>query len=745
LAHNGGSIFAELKRRNVYRVAIAYVIASWLFLQVLELIVSLAGAPDWIGKLFLGLLLLGLPIVLLLSWVYELTPEGIKREKDVERETSITPRTGSRLDKMIIGIFFVAVIWIVADRTILTPDASPQRTAEPAAHNEIVATEVIDKSVAVLPFMNMSEDKGAGHFSDGLADTVLHKLAQIDSLRVVARNSSFQFRGQNVDIREVAEKLNVATVLEGSVQAAGDKIRVTAQLIQAETGFHLWSGNFDRQLDDVFAIQDEIAEKVVSALQVSLGDEDVARLAQRNTDSVEAFREYSLALREMDEFSFESLPRAMEHLDKALNIDPGYAIAWASKGLTYRLMAWVGLITSDQFAAAGRPAVEKALELDPEQPLALAVLGQMENMAGNTDEARRLLEKAVALAPGNAAILNIYSFFERDHLNIDKALESALKALELDPLSITSHQEVAMLLQRLDRDEEVLELAARMQVINPAAAVGWWVESYSHAPTGAWAEAVMSMHKAHLVDPSDPITAFDMAYNMMALGLQDAATAWLQKTREIDPGHPVAKAALIGPLLGAETLSEDNIRLARKMLIEQVPDANGVRSVAFAILLREANRSGYFDEYLAWTRHFEPKFFAADIDNVDDDPDGAMFIGRTMELAGHPEQGQRLIALALARIEAIAAAFQNPPSYDHFYRAAYLGDRQQALEFLVAIGETMDLGELNRIYDTRYDPWIRDYWQEPAFQALVEGLEAHAEEQRQLLLKLNGGKYPMPR
>ena len=551
MPHDTGSFFSELKRRNVYRVAIAYVIASWLFLQVLELIVSLAGAPDWIGKLFLGLLLLGLPIVLTLSWVYELTPEGIKREKDVERETSITPRTGSRLDKIIIGIFAVAVIWVVADRTILTPDASPQRTAEPAAHNEIVAAEIIDKSIAVLPFMNMSEDKDAGHFSDGLADTVLHKLAQIDSLRVVARNSSFQFRGQNVDIREVAEKLNVETVLEGSVQAAGDKIRVTAQLIQAKTGFHLWSGNFDRQLDDVFAIQDEIAEKVVSALQVSLGDEEVARLAQRNTENVDAFREYSLALREMDEFSFESLPRAVEHLDKALEFDPGYAIAWASKGLTYSLMNRLGLITSDKFAAAGRPAVEKALELDPEQPLALAVLGQLENIAGNTDEARRLLEKAVALAPGDAAILAFYSFFERAHLNIEKALETARKALELDPLSIPSHHEVTRLLQRLDRDEEVLELAARMQVINPAAASGWWTEAYSHAPTGAWAEAVMAMHKAHLVDPSDPITANDLSYYMTALGLQDAATAWLQKTREIAPDHPVSKAALLGPLLGA--------------------------------------------------------------------------------------------------------------------------------------------------------------------------------------------------
>ena len=219
MAQDDGSFLSELSRRNVWRVGIAYVIAAWLILQVLETIASVAGAPDWVGKFVLGLLVVGLPVALILAWVYEMTPEGIKRERDVDRTASITHETGARLDKITIGVFLIAVAWVVSDRLLLSRDAEPP--VLPAVTEEIVATEITDKSIAVLPFMNMSEDADAGHFSDGLADTVLHKLAQIQSLRVVARNSSFQYRGRNVDVREVGEELNVATVLEGSVQASG--------------------------------------------------------------------------------------------------------------------------------------------------------------------------------------------------------------------------------------------------------------------------------------------------------------------------------------------------------------------------------------------------------------------------------------------------------------------------------------------------------------------------------------------
>jgi TolB-like protein len=472
VAQDDGSFLSELSRRNVWRIGIAYIIAAWLILQVLETIASVAGAPDWVGKFVLGVIVVGLPIALILAWVYELTPEGIRREKEVARTASITHETGARLNKITIGVFLVAVVWVASDRLLLSRDAPPAVVAP--VNEEVVATEITDKSIAVLPFMNMSEDASAGHFSDGLADTVLHKLAQIQSLRVVARNSSFQYRGQNVDVRQVGEKLNVATVLEGSVQAAGNKIRVTAQLIDVANGYHLWSGNFDRELTDVFGIQDEIAEKVVDALQVSLGDEDSARLARRDTDNVDAFREYSLALREIDDYSFDSLDRALAHLDKATEIDPGYALAWAMKGLTWRHMNVIGSRTNEEYRAGARVPVERALELDPELPLAMALIAELDYDNSKVDTALPMIERAVALAPNDPTVLGVYSSVLNDELRPFDAADVRLQALELDPLSIPAHQSAAELLDRLGRDDEALAIIERMRVINPDAPVAYW-------------------------------------------------------------------------------------------------------------------------------------------------------------------------------------------------------------------------------------------------------------------------------
>jgi TolB-like protein/Tfp pilus assembly protein PilF len=744
---NDQSFFTELKRRNVYRVAIAYVIASWLFLQVLELVVSLAGAPEWIGKLSLGVLLMSLPLVLVLSWVYELTPEGIKREKDVDRDTSITPQTGSRLDQVTLGIFVVAVVWIIADRTVLSPATPIAAESTNLIQEEVVATVAVDKSIAVLPFMNMSEDTSAGHFSDGLADTVLHKLAQVNSLRVVARNSSFQFRGQNVDIREVGEQLNVSNVLEGSVQASGNKIRVTAQLIQAETGFHLWSGNFDRELDDVFAIQDEIAEKVVDALQISLGDADAARLIRRDTESVEAFREYSLALRELDEFSFESLPRALEHINRAISIDPDYALAWATKGLVYRYMRMLGATTDQVYTEAAKPAVQKALQLNADLPLALALHADLERREKRPELAWPLIEKAVRLAPNDAVILRTQGEMFLDELKPDRGLEIARKALELDPLSVPAHQALAGLLRSLDQQGEALELAKRMQVLNPEAPSGWWTESYMLTDSGEWARAVMTMIEAHEIDPLDPITTMDVAWYTLTLGLDDIARAWINKSREIDSSHPqVLIAGLLQPRGEAE-FDQETVRLARKILIEAGRNRFIAGNLAFLIMQREAYRTDYFDEFLAWARHFHPETFDPtidSIDSIDEDLIAMISIGRAMLRTDEAAQGQRIIDLTLLREQAVINAFKTAPEYDSFFTAAATGDRDRALQTLESMRNFTKLDIAMEHYTNRQTPWIREYWAEQAYQQFEANLERRVAEQRQLLLELNGGEYPLP-
>ncbi len=740
MARDDVSFFSELKRRNVWRVGIAYVISSWLFLQVLELVASLAGAPEWIGKFFLGLLVIGLPIALVLSWVYELTPDGVKREKDVVRDRSITHETGARLNKITIGVFVIAVVWVVADRVLL--NATPANEPPPAVREEIVATEPADKSIAVLPFMNMSDDSGAGHFSDGLADTVLHKLAQIQTLRVVARNSSFQFRGQNVDIREVGNQLNVATILEGSVQAAGNQIRVTAQLIDVANGYHLWSGNFDRELDDVFAIQDEIAEEVVAALQVSLGDEDAARLARRDTGNVDAFREYSIALRAMDEFSFESLDRALAHLDRAIEIDPQYVTAWASKANAYRLQNRLGSITDEQYGELATPVVEQALELDAGLPLALALRAELAYESGDRDIALLQIDEAVELAPNDATILNVYSSLLIQELRPQEAAEVRLKALEVDPLSIPLHQSAAGLLGRLGRDDEARALIERMRQLNPDAPVAYWAMSYNDSYNGRWAQAVMNMVKAHQLDSRDPIGPTDIGYYMLALGLDEEADAWMAKAREINPEHPTSLASLIARRRGDP--DEETIQVAREMLIAGVPDENGALAAALDVLQIEAYRSGYFGEILTWLERIHPEFFDPSLNILDRHAARATDVGHLMIDAGLEEQGHRLKALGRARLDADDQAYGYRAEYWHFYFAARSGNRERALEVLEDLVESPIFDTLNFLRDTRNMPWIQAYATEPAFRAFEESFERRAAEQRALLLELNGGSYPLP-
>ena len=269
-----GRIVEELKRRNVFRVAVAYVVASWLVLQVADIVLQGIEAPAWVMKVFMLVLALGLPFVLLFSWAYELTPEGLKKEKDVDRTASITPETGRKLNLITIGMLVAVLAVVVVDRTLMHDhDATPGDT---------VATSVAEKSIAVLAFEDLSPAGDQAYFADGLSEELLNVLAQVPELKVAGRTSSFAFKGTNTDLREIGELLNVAHILEGSVRKAGNRIRVTAQLIKADDGFHLFSETYDRDLEDIFAVQDEIAQKISAALLTEIVGTEAS--AKQETD-----------------------------------------------------------------------------------------------------------------------------------------------------------------------------------------------------------------------------------------------------------------------------------------------------------------------------------------------------------------------------------------------------------------------------------------------------------------------------
>ncbi|MEO2178154.1 MAG: adenylyl cyclase, partial [bacterium] len=326
------SFFEELKRRNVFRVGIAYGVAAWVILQVADLVLENINAPDWVIQTMMLMVGLGFIAALVIAWAYEMTPEGIKREADVDRSQSIVTDTGKKLDRIVIGflIFAIAVLLYRQSSDQPTVQSAPTETTVVETDSADTATPVSDKkSIAVLPFVNMSSDPEQEYFSDGLAEELLNRLVKNDQLHVAARTSSFQFKGQNLDIADIGRQLKVANILEGSVRKAGNRLRITAQLIQVDNGYHLWSETYERELDDIFAIQDDISLAISQALEAELGATGNQASSNQSTTNLEAYNLYLQARYFLSKRGVENMLNANEMFSQAVALDPKFTDAWS--------------------------------------------------------------------------------------------------------------------------------------------------------------------------------------------------------------------------------------------------------------------------------------------------------------------------------------------------------------------------------------------------------------------------------
>ncbi|MCZ6912213.1 MAG: hypothetical protein O7F72_05345 [Proteobacteria bacterium] len=464
-------LFDELKRRNVIRAAVAYIVALWVLLQVADVVLENIGAPAWVMQAFMLALALGFPIVIIFSWAFEITPEGIKREKDVDRGQSLTTQTGRKLDFMIIGALAIAVAFLLFDKLILTgseDEVAQVSTPDQAAET---STRVPEKSIAVLPFVNMSGNIENEYFSDGLSEELLNVLAKMPGLKVAGRTSSFQFKGENKDLRLIGEQLGVAHVLEGSVRQSGIKVRITAQLIDTENGFHLWSETFDRELNDIFAIQDEISASVAAALKITLfGEEGGKAVNPRGTDSIEAYDLYLKGRYLREHQTSDNIQESIAVLHAAVAIDPNFAAAWAQ--LSFSQTRWVGSFTESlQFKtgyAIARQYAERALALDDQLAEAHIALGTIQ-WAHDFDSqiAERTFLQALELDPTNLIGLGWYGMLMGFEGHFETGLEALEKAVELDPLSIRSLDGLAIVLTMAGRFDESITVLHQALELDP--------------------------------------------------------------------------------------------------------------------------------------------------------------------------------------------------------------------------------------------------------------------------------------
>jgi TolB-like protein/Flp pilus assembly protein TadD len=463
------SFFDELKRRNVFRAGIAYAITAWLIAQIAGLAATSFFAPDWVMKMIITVLILGFPVAMVMAWAYEMTPEGLRRDDG----DAPSPANTSKLDRTITIALIAALAYFAYDKFVIAPEREAairesvsQQVSETGETQDSAPAETVesDRSIAVLPFVNMSDDSSNEYFSEGLSEELLNLLVKIPELKVAARTSSFSYKGKDTKIAQIGEELQVAHVLEGSVRKSGNQVRITAQLIKADDGFHLWSETYDRTLDDIFVIQDEIASAVVQSLKVTL----LGTVLEHGTENPEAFALYLQGKFFNDLADPDSLKKALEVLKEAVSIDPEFAPAWVELNLTYHFMARARVMPEKEASILALEAVHKALEVDPEYAFAWSSLGYLKRTyEWDWEGAEEAIEKAMQLEPNSAEVMGSAGSVANSLGQRDKAIKLFERKKILDPVSLPGLRALVSLYISAARFDDALLVMDQLRSINP--------------------------------------------------------------------------------------------------------------------------------------------------------------------------------------------------------------------------------------------------------------------------------------
>ena len=432
------SFFQELKRRNVFRVGIAYAVAAWVLLQVLDLVLEHTATPAWVMSVFMALVPLGFVVALVIAWAYELTPEGIKRESEVNRSESITQETAGKLNKITLGAVALVIVLLLVDRLVLAPTSEPP-AASPAltesSDSDAPQAEPLEKGIAVLPFTNLSEDEDNAFFAGGVHEDVLTHLSRISGLRVISRTSMMRVAERGLDISEIGRQLGVSHVLEGSVRRSGNQVRVTVQLIDAAQDTHLWAENYDRELDDIFAIQSEIARQIAARLQTELSAEEVRQIEEIPTQNLAAYDLYQRA-REMGRTwgGGAGFEEQRPLLEEAVLLDPNFLAAKARLAEVYGRLVWTGSDPDGVYRKKAESLTREIQQEWPDRPEAILAEARYQyTVKRNYDKALALYQGLLPHRPNDAdLLLGISSCLKRLE-RFEEGLTFIDQAIALDP------------------------------------------------------------------------------------------------------------------------------------------------------------------------------------------------------------------------------------------------------------------------------------------------------------------------
>jgi len=510
------SFLQELRRRNVYKAGAAYAVVGWLIVQIATQVLPLFDVSPLALRVIVLVIVAGFPIVLILSWVYEVTPEGIVRTGDVEPTESITRETGRRLNAVIIGVLALAVVFLVAQRYVF-----PQRAATPAV-------AIVDKSIAVLPFENLSEDKTNAFFAQGIQDEILTRLAKIGALKVISRTSTQHYASSPDNLPDIARQLGVANILEGSVQKAGDAVHINVQLIRAATDEHLWAEVYNRKLDDIFGVEGEVAGAIAAALNAKLSGAEKAAVSDKPTQNVSAIEAYMRG-RGLDEsgYGYAVVRKQAEAYEEAVRLDPSFAPAWAQLSILSGYLYFNGVEPTHFTAESVKHAADMAVQLAPERAETQLAEGNYQyRVLRDYDAASKLLNAAVKEWPNNGWALQTLGLIERRQGHWDRALVHFEQAAALDPrnagLMVVIGGETYMNLRRFDEGRQWLD---RALALAPNDVMATFYKTLSYINEGRLDDA------AHVIEPAvqkadvDPTLSLAVIYLHLLQRRNDEAIA----------------------------------------------------------------------------------------------------------------------------------------------------------------------------------------------------------------------------
>src|ERR1700730_13977481 len=543
------NFFAELKRRNVYKVAAAYAVVAWLLLQAASIFFPAFDAPPWVMKIFIIVIIFGFPVALIFSWAFEITPEGIKLESEIEPNKSIARRTGRKIVVVTIALAVIAiglfVYQLVRSKNTVTPRPA---SAELRRGEQSEAATVSNKSIAVLPFDNLSRDPDNAYFCEGVQDEILTRLAKVADLKVISRTSTQHFKSSPDNLPQIAKQLGVAHILEGSVQKSGDAVRVNVQLINALTDAHLWADTFDRKLTDIFGVESEIAKTIAETLQARLTGSEKTSIAKTPTVNPEAYELYLRGKFFAEKRTDADLRKSIEYYDQAIAKDPGYPLAYVGLADSHLLLSVYGALSPKEAARPAKVALKKALELDDSLAQAHASSGLLATLELDLHHAITELKRAIQLNPNYATAHHWIALPLMAIGQSDRAIVEGKRAIELDPLSLICNADLAWVYFNARRYDETEAQARKTLEMDQRFYVAHYYLGEALQFKGKLTDAAAEYQKS-FESNNDPFSLAMLGQPFARQGKTDEARKILARLRE------QAKSQYISPYAFAVVLT----------------------------------------------------------------------------------------------------------------------------------------------------------------------------------------------